>query len=346
MRMRAAWCWVWNLYSRFYSGKRQQDKPGKRYHAPSLAEQPPAADCLQRPLVPRSRFRQRLRRSVRPRLLFLWCQNDHAIRKNLAGEKGPQSMIHTLFYPRRFPILSLVILGLLLVIPGAFALQIAPHDPIKGALSNRLKPPMWVQGGSSDFPLGTDKVGRDILSRIIHGARVSLVVATVAILISGCISIMLGVVAGYFGGRLNALIIHLETLSGWIAMALLLGLTFGVLLGALRVSGFWGVIMVLGVLLWPLWSPYIRQARSTVLSLRQHGFIAKVRVVGGFSGSSSVLLGHAAGWACHFPRVLRECPRDWHSTFRPLPGVSSSQTGGSSSSQLGGSQRSLGWQSY
>ena len=76
----------------------------------------------------------------------------------------------------RYPLVPLAILTFLLVIPAAFAPWVAPHDPLKGSLSKRLQPPAWQEGGSLTYPLGTDKVGRDILSRIIHGARVSLMV--------------------------------------------------------------------------------------------------------------------------------------------------------------------------
>ena len=76
------------------------------------------------------------------------------------------------------------ILIFLLVLPGIFAPQLAPHNPLRGSLRARLKPPVWVHGGSLSHPLGTDKVGRDILSRIIYGARVSLSVSLVAILVT------------------------------------------------------------------------------------------------------------------------------------------------------------------
>ena len=102
---------------------------------------------------------------------------------------------------KRFPGLAMAILVFLLVIPGLFAEWVAPHDPIKGSLSARLKPPMWAPGGSSTYPLGTDKVGRDMLSRIIYGARVSLRVSLEAIIVSGVIGTTLGLMAGYFGGQ-------------------------------------------------------------------------------------------------------------------------------------------------
>src|SRR5437870_10981369 len=80
----------------------------------------------------------------------------------------PLRFIRAVFQIRRFPGLAMAILVFLLVIPSLFAEWIAPHDPIKGSLGARLKPPMWAPGGSTNYPLGTDKVGRDVLSRIIY----------------------------------------------------------------------------------------------------------------------------------------------------------------------------------
>src|SRR4029453_3782693 len=88
---------------------------------------------------------------------------------------------------RRLPLVPIAILLFLLVIPALAAPQVAPYDPLKGSLAKRLKAPAWQAGGSWEHPLGTDKLGRDILSRIIHGARVSLAVSLVAILVGGAI---------------------------------------------------------------------------------------------------------------------------------------------------------------
>src|SRR5918998_6053799 len=87
---------------------------------------------------------------------------------------NPPRIAKAVFQAKRYPVLPLAILMLFLVIPAVFAPLVAPHDPLKGSLSKRLKPPAWAQGGSIEYPLGTDKMGRDILSRIIHGSRVSL----------------------------------------------------------------------------------------------------------------------------------------------------------------------------
>ena len=94
---------------------------------------------------------------------------------------------------RRGPLLVFVTLILvLLVVPAIFAPWLAPHDPLEGRLAHKLKPPAWVAGGTWEYPLGTDPLGRDLLSRIIYGARVSLSVSLVAIVIGGLVGTVLG----------------------------------------------------------------------------------------------------------------------------------------------------------
>jgi peptide/nickel transport system permease protein len=181
-------------------------------------------------------------------------------------------MVRTIFQAKRFPGVSLAILLFLLVIPGLFADWVAPHDPIKGALSKRLKPPMWVQGGSTEYPLGTDKVGRDILSRMIHGSRVSLRVSLEAILVSGVIGTALGLISGYFGGRVDAFIMRLVDISLGLPI-ILVALVFVAALG----PSFTTVIVVTSIL---LWSRYARQVRGETLSIKEYDFIARARVAG------------------------------------------------------------------
>ena len=184
----------------------------------------------------------------------------------------PESTSRVLTPSRRFPGLPLFILVFLLVLPGIFAPLLAPHDPIKGSLRARLKPPVWVQGGSLTHPLGTDKVGRDILSRIIYGARISLAVSLVAIVVSGAIGITLGLIAGYFGGKLDALIMRLVDISLGLP-TILLALVFVAVIG----PSFGTVIVVTAVL---LWARYARQVRGETLSIRERDFIARARVAG------------------------------------------------------------------
>ena len=173
---------------------------------------------------------------------------------------------------RRFPGIPLFILLFLLVLPGLFAPYLAPHNPIRGSLRARLKPPMWVQGGALTHPLGTDKVGRDILSRIIYGARVSLAVSIVAILVSGVVGTALGLMAGYFGGRIDALIMRLVDISLGLPV-ILLALVFVAAVGA----SFGTVVGVTAVL---LWARYARQVRGETLSIRERDFVARARVAG------------------------------------------------------------------
>src|SRR5215475_5231130 len=90
---------------------------------------------------------------------------------------APPRVAEAMSQVRRYPLVPLALLTFLLVIPALFAAQVAPYDPLKGSLAKRLKPPAWQQGGTIEYPLGTDKLGRDILSRMIHGARVSLTVS-------------------------------------------------------------------------------------------------------------------------------------------------------------------------
>ena len=185
---------------------------------------------------------------------------------------APGETVRAVAPARRFPGIPLFILLFLLVLPGLFAPYLAPHNPIRGSLRARLKPPVWVQGGSIAHPLGTDKVGRDVLSRIIYGARISLAVSVVAILVSGAIGTAFGLMAGYFGGRLDALIMRLVDISLGLPV-ILLALVFVAAVGA----SFGTVVMVTAVL---LWARYARQVRGETLSIRERDFIARARVAG------------------------------------------------------------------
>ena len=173
---------------------------------------------------------------------------------------------------RRYPIIPILILLLVLVIPALFAPLIAPHDPYEGRLPDRLQPPVWANGGTWDHVLGTDKQGRDILSRILHGAKYVLIVSLSVIAVSGLIGVSLGLMAGYFGGWADMLIMRLVDIFLSIP-AILVALA----LVASRGPSFGVVIFVIcGV----LWSIYARQVRGEVLAIKNQDFIARARVVG------------------------------------------------------------------
>ena len=173
---------------------------------------------------------------------------------------------------RRYPVVALSLLTFLLVLPAVLAPLVAPYDPLQGSLAKRLRPPVWQQGGSVDNLLGTDKLGRDILSRMIYGARVSLMVSLVAIFVGGIIGTTMGLVSGYFGGRTDSLIMRLVDISlslPTILLALVLVAAVG--------PSFATVITVLVVL---LWARYARLVRAETLSIKERDFIARARVAG------------------------------------------------------------------
>lgn len=184
---------------------------------------------------------------------------------------------------RRYPLVPLAIILLVLVVPAIFADVIAPHSPTVGSLSNRLQPPIGSgaeivdgvtlsESGSWAHPLGTDKQGRDVLSRIIYGARVSLTVASISILIAGIIGTTLGLVAGYFGGNIDHLIMRLVDIALSIP-GILLALVLAVALG----PSFQTVIIVIVVV---FWSRYARLVRGETLSIKSQDFINRARVAG------------------------------------------------------------------
>ena len=183
---------------------------------------------------------------------------------------------------RRYPLIPITIMLVVLVLPAIFANWVAPHHPRIGSLSNRLVPPAWVdaQGegifatpaGSWTHPLGTDKQGRDILTRIIYGARVSLMVAVISITLAGITGTILGLMAGYFGGNVDHLIMRLVDIALSIP-AILLALVLAVALG----PSFQTVIIVIVSI---FWSRYARLVRGETLSLKHQDFVARARVAG------------------------------------------------------------------
>jgi ABC-type dipeptide/oligopeptide/nickel transport system permease subunit len=163
--------------------------------------------------------------------------------------------------------------GLLMIVAASvLAPWIAPHDPLAVNIRHRLGPPAWMERGTSEHLLGTDQVGRDLLSRMIHGGRVSLVVGVSAVLIASTIGVLLGLSAGYFGGRVD-----------WIIMAIVnVMLTFPFVLLALAVIAVLGpslvnMIVVLGVAGWPI---YARVVRAETLTLREREFVLAGRALG------------------------------------------------------------------
>ena len=171
------------------------------------------------------------------------------------------------------PKFAVVLLLIVLVVPALFADIIAPYGPLEapGGIRERLQPPVFA-GGTSDHILGTDKTGRDMLSRILHGSRISILISVIGIAIAGSVGVTLGVIAGYYGGKIDALIMRLVDVSLSIPPVLL-----ALALATALSPSFRTVIIVVAAL---LWSIYCRQVRGDTLLVMQQDYIDRARVAG------------------------------------------------------------------
>src|SRR6266851_6170009 len=160
---------------------------------------------------------------------------------------------------------------LLLVVAALLAPQVSPYDPLQTSLTQRLQPPAFA-GGTWAHVLGTDKLGRDVLTRIIFGARVSLSVSLLVILITATIGTTLGILGGYLGGFVDSLLMRITDISlafPGILIALLLAVTLG--------PSFTTVVLAVSLL---GWAPYARLIRGEVLKLRTADFVLQARIMG------------------------------------------------------------------
>lgn len=162
---------------------------------------------------------------------------------------------------------GVIVLAFIMI--GILGPWFAPHDPNKQELTAMLKAP---QGIGSAHPLGTDNLGRDIFSRVIHGSRVSLLVAFAVVFVSGFIGITLGAISGYFGGKVDFLIQKLVEVI-WAFPPLLLGITIMAFLG----QGLFNLILALVA---QRWIPYCRIVRGQTLSLRSRDFVTAAQCLG------------------------------------------------------------------
>lgn len=161
---------------------------------------------------------------------------------------------------------------LIFVLVAIFGPWITPHDPLKGSLRARLVPPFWQEGGSMEYLLGTDRLGRDILSRIIAGARISLTVCVLVIAIAGTIGTAIGMIAGYFGGWADRILMRLVDLALSFPVILL-----ALLLGAIAGPSFTNIIIVISMV---LWSQYARMSRGETLKIRNEDYVDLARTSG------------------------------------------------------------------
>ena len=170
-----------------------------------------------------------------------------------------------------FPLIPALILGFIALV-AIFANVLAPHNPEIGSLTARFKPPFWQTGGSAKYLLGTDQLGRDVLSRLIFGARVSMVVGFTAVIFAGTVGTTLGIISGYLGGWVDQVIMRVT--DTWLALP---GLMFAIFLAAIVGPSMWNIVIILGLV---YWTRYARVIRGEVLSLKEREFVRLAIVAG------------------------------------------------------------------
>ncbi|WP_127143911.1 ABC transporter permease [Pelagibacterium montanilacus] len=174
-------------------------------------------------------------------------------------------------YRSKLAFFSLIVIGILALI-AILGAAIAPYPPSQQNLLHTYLPPAWVEGGRLEFLLGTDNVGRDILSRMIPGARISLLVGVAAVVVGGFIGTVLGLIAGYFGGWVEALIMRLVDLQ--IAFpAMFIGLIAMALLGT-------GIVELIFVIALVQWAYYARVARAETIKIKRMEYFHAARALG------------------------------------------------------------------
>ncbi|BCB91866.1 ABC transporter permease [Phytohabitans suffuscus] len=194
------------------------------------------------------------------------------------GRRGPRM----LWQRRRLPWLPLAIIAFVLVLPALLAPLITVHDPLRGVLGDRLLPPVWQDGGTWTYPLGTDKQGRDVLTRLVYGARISLLVSTAAIVVGALVGTTLGLVAGYFGGFVDKVI-------GWLVdtfQSLPMVLFALVVVAAIGPS----FVTIIAIISATIWAVFARLVRGETLSVRESAYVARARVAG--ASAPRILLRH------------------------------------------------------
>ena len=182
----------------------------------------------------------------------------------------PRQMLKMRALGHKGLIFGLIVVGLLVVI-AILAPVLAPHNPYEQSLMNRMVPPVFL-GGTWEHPLGTDHLGRDYLSRLIYGARVSLLIGAVAALISGVIGTAMGVAAGYFGGKVDAVVTFLINVRLAMPVVLVALAVVAILGGSLTV-----VVCVLGLLLWDRFAVVMR---ASTLQVSRRDYVAAAQVIG------------------------------------------------------------------
>ena len=159
-----------------------------------------------------------------------------------------------------------------LIVTAVCAPALAPHSPTEGNIVRKSIPPAWVARGTWENPLGTDRFGRDVLSRIIYGSQISLIVSLLVIGVAGTVGTLIGLIAGYRGGLTDTILMRLTDIGLSLPTVLV-----AVVLVAVSEPSFRNVILVISLLLWPR---FARQIRGETLALKQQDFVALAVVAG------------------------------------------------------------------
>jgi peptide/nickel transport system permease protein len=165
---------------------------------------------------------------------------------------------------REVPLVPVAIIGVA-VVAALFADLLAPHDPVLGNLRHRHRPPAWLPGGDASHLLGTDHLGRDVLSRLLFGTRISLLVAFTAAVVAGAIGTAVGIISGYYGRWVDQVIMRL--VDAWIALP---AISFAIFLAVLLGPSEMNIVIILAGI---FWTRYARVIRGEVLSLRERDYV-------------------------------------------------------------------------
>ena len=165
---------------------------------------------------------------------------------------------------------SFVIICFILL--SLFGTSLTPHPPNAMNLTNRFIPPFWYEKGTLTYPLGTDMLGRDILSRMIAGARVSFIVALLSLTLGGFVGCSLGIISGYYGGKVDSVLMRAAD-STLAFPIMLLAILLSIILG----PSLKNVVISLGIV---LWARYARVIRGEVLTIKERDFIALAKIAG------------------------------------------------------------------
>jgi peptide/nickel transport system permease protein len=178
---------------------------------------------------------------------------------------------YTILRLRRYPIIPALIVFIFMFL-AVFGELLAPYDPNQMNLGERFRPPFWQEGGSRTHLLGTDMLGRDMLSRIMAGSRVSFIVAILALSLGGLTGTALGIISGYYGGKIDGIL--MRAADATLAFPIIL---LAILLSVILGPSLKNVVISLGIV---LWARYARVIRGEVLSFKEHDFVALAKIAG------------------------------------------------------------------